>query len=119
MLIFFHGDTMYSVSQVIEQLLVTNNKSKEEDSETICECSIGSLKYNTITDQKFETEKNCSKKAVCYFVSVEKHKARISEREFLRHQNFNAQRMNSQLAKAPALKDEKRNGPKSLLNFFE
>ena len=78
---------MLSVSQVIEQLLVTNSKSIE-DSEVICECSLGKLHFNTVTDQKYETEQQCSKKAVCYFVAVEKHKARISTKEFLRHQKF-------------------------------
>ncbi len=78
---------MLSVSQVIEQLLVTNSKATE-DTEAICECSLGKLLYNSVTNQKYETEKQCSKKAVCYFVAVEKHKARISTKEFLRHQKF-------------------------------
>ncbi len=78
---------MLSVSQVIEQLLVTNSKASE-DTETICECSLGKLHYNSVSDLKYETESKCSKKAVCYFVAVEKHKARISTKEFLRHQNF-------------------------------
>ena len=78
---------MLSVSQVIEQLLVTNSKATEE-TEAICECSLGKLLYNSVTNQKYETEKQCSKKAVCYFVAVEKHKARISTKEFLRHQKF-------------------------------
>ena len=78
---------MLSVSQVIEQLLVTNSKASE-DTETICECSLGKLLYNSVTNQTYETEKQCSKRAVCYFVAVEKHKARISTKEFLRHQKF-------------------------------
>ena len=78
---------MLSVSQVIETLLVTNSKTMDE-SEVICECSLGKLHYNVVTNQKYETEKQCSKKAVCYFIAVEKHKARISTKEFLRHQKF-------------------------------
>lgn len=78
---------MLSVSQVIEQLLVTNSKNTE-DKETICECSLGKLHFNSVSDLKYETESKCSKKAVCYFVAVEKHKARISTKEFLRHQKF-------------------------------
>ena len=79
---------MLSVSQVIEQLLVTNSKNASEDTETICECSLGKLHYNSVSDLKYETESKCSKRAVCYFVAVEKHKARISTKEFLRHQKF-------------------------------
>ena len=78
---------MLSVSQVIEQLLVTNSKATE-DTEAICECSLGKLLYNSVTNQKYETEKQCSKKAVCYFVAVEKHKARVSTKDFLRHQQY-------------------------------
>lgn len=81
---------MLSVSQVIEQLLVVNSKNSEEV-ETICECSLGKLHFNSVTNQKYETEKQCSKKAVCYFIAVEKHKARISTKEFLRHQKFKEQ----------------------------
>ena len=107
---------MLSVSQVIEQLLVTNSKNAE-DTETICECSLGKLHYNTVTNQKYETEKDCSKKAVCYFIAIEKHKARTSTKEFLRHQKHKEQMKqeknnNSQI-------DEKKNRQTSLLKYLE
>lgn len=90
---------MLSVSQVIEQLLVTNSKATE-DTEAICECSLGKLLYNSVTNQKYETEKQCSKKAVCYFVAVEKHKARVSTKDFLRHQQYRQAKEKNVKAKA-------------------
>lgn len=109
---------MLSVSQVIEQLLVTNSTSKgAEDTETICECSLGKLNYNTVTNQKYETEKDCSKKAVCYFIAIEKHKARTSTKEFIRHQKHKEQ-MNQEKNK-PSQQDEKKNLQTSLLKYLE
>ena len=107
---------MLSVSQVIEQLLVTNSKNAE-DTETICECSLGKLHYNTVTNQKYETEKDCSKKAVCYFIAIEKHKARISTKEFLRHQKFKEQI--KQEKNNVSQTDEKKNRQTSLLKYLE
>lgn len=83
---------MYSVSQVIEQLLVTNPQQLENEAETICECSLGCLKFNSVTTQQYETIDQCSKKAICYFVATEKHKARINTKDFLRHKEFNEKR---------------------------
>ena len=114
---FIEVKAMLSVSQVIEQLLVTNSKNAE-DTETICECSLGKLHYNTVTNQKYETERQCSKKAVCYFVAVEKHKARISTKEFLRHQKFREQKDNQEL-KAKTKKGLNGNIQTSLLKYLQ
>ena len=108
---------MYSVSQVIEQLLVTNPKKESNESETICECSLGSLKYNTVTDLKYETQGQCTKRAICHFVATEKHKARISTKHFLRHKEFNEKR---KAAKAPKKEAEQKGSPqKTLLDFLK
>lgn len=107
---------MLSVSEVIEQLLVTNSKTIEE-SEVICECSLGKLHYNNVTNQKYETEKECSKKAVCYFIAIEKHKARTSTKEFLRHQKFKEQIDKEK--QNDLVNDDKKNIQTSLLKYLQ
>jgi hypothetical protein len=113
---------MYSVSQVIEQLLVQNTTNPNlNDSETICECSIGSLKFNSVTDFKYEPVAKCSKKAICYFIATEKHKARISTKHFLRHKEYNERRKAKQKTPAKVAKQEEevRKSPqKNLLEYF-
>ena len=108
---------MYSVSQVIEQLLVANPKSESNDAETICECSLGSLKFNTITDLKYETEGQCTKRAICHFVATEKHKARTSTKHFIRHKEFNEKRKAAK-KKPQEVIESKRSGQKTLLDFL-
>lgn len=115
---------MYSVSQVIEQLLLTNTKNKDSsDSETICECSVGSLNFNSVTDLKYEPQKGCSKNIICFFVATEKHKARISTKHFLRHKDYNTKREKAKFLKVSSrdksVSNDNKTGQKTLLDYLK
>ena len=105
---------------MIEQLLVTTKKNGEtSESEIICECSLGSLKYNSVTDFKYEPTGKCNKQIICHFVAREKHKARISTKHFLRHKEFNDKRKAVQAKNSRNVAEQRSKNPqKNLLDYL-
>lgn len=81
-------DMAFSLHEVIEHLINPQIPEIVEETVTICECSLGCLKFNPVTDGSYTPEKGCSVRKVCYYVATEKHLARTSAKHFNRRRRF-------------------------------